>query len=115
VRLAVDQGDLEVDHRVSGDDAALELGTDALLHGRDVVVRHRAAHHLVDELEACSARQRFHLDVAHRVLAVAAGLLDVPAVASGRRSEGLPQRHLHRFGVQLDAAGPEPVQDHVGV
>ena len=30
-------------------------------------------------------------------------------------AEGLPQRHLHRLGVQLDAAGAQPVQHHVGV
>ncbi len=86
VRLAVDQGDPQVDHRVAGDQAALHLGADALLDRRDVVVRHRAADDLVDELEAGAAGQRLDLDVADGVLAVPAGLLDVPAVALGRRA-----------------------------
>ena len=66
VRLAVDQGDPQVHHRVTGEDAALQLGPDALLHGRDVVVRHRAADHPVDELEAGARGQRLHLDVGTR-------------------------------------------------
>ena len=83
VRLAVEERDPEVDHLVAGDEAALHLGAHALLHRRDVVVRHRAADDLVDELEPGAARQRLDLDVAHAVLAVPAGLLDVPAVALG--------------------------------
>jgi len=46
---------------------------------------------------------------------VAAGLLDVAPVAFRRGAEGLPQRHLDRLGVQLNAAGAEPVEHDVGV
>ena len=61
--------------------APFHLGPHALLHTRDELPRHRPADHLVDELESGARGQRLHLDVAHRILAVAAGLLDVPAVS----------------------------------
>ena len=83
MRLAADQADPDVDQRVTGRDAALHLGPDALLHARDELPWHRAAHHPVDELEPGPGRQGLDLDVADGVLAVPAGLLDVPAVPGG--------------------------------
>ena len=79
MRLAVDERHADVDHRVAGADAALHLGAHALLDRGDELPRHRAADDLVDELEARARRQRLDLDVADGVLAVPAGLLDVPA------------------------------------
>ena len=48
-------------------------------------------------------RERLHLDVAHRVLAVAAGLLDVAAMAFRFAADGFPQRHPQLDGVHGDA------------
>ena len=79
--LAVEQCHPDVDHRIAGADTLLHLRPHALLDARDEVSGYRAADHFVDELESGALRQRLHPDVTHRVLAVAAGLLDVPAVA----------------------------------
>ena len=67
----------------------LERVDHALLHRRDVVARHHAAGDLLLELEAGRARQR--LDLEHHVaeLAVAAGLLLVPAAHGDRLADGL--------------------------
>ena len=62
-----------------------------------------------------AARQRLDLDVADRVLAVAAGLLDLPTVAAGGGGERGQQRHPHRLGVDRGAAGAQPGQHHLGV
>ena len=95
VGLAVEEGDPDVDHRVAGEDALLQLVADALLHARDELPRHRTADDLVHELEAGAALERLDLDVAHRVLAVAAGLLHVPTQRGRLGDEGLAQRDLH--------------------
>ena len=58
---------------------------DALLDRRDVLPRDRAAEDVVLELEVAAARQRLDPDLAVAELAVAAGLLLVPAVRLGRR------------------------------
>ena len=79
VRLAVDEADPHVDQRSPRDDPLLGLGADPLLHRRDVVVGDRPTDDLVDELEAGALGQRLDLDRADGVLAVPAGLLDVPA------------------------------------
>ncbi len=91
---------------IAGADALLHLCPHALLDARDELPRHRAADHLVDELEAGALRQRLHLDVAHGELAVPAGLFDVAAVSLRRPAEGLAQRHAQ---VDLVDADPEPV------
>ena len=93
VRLAVDQRRPEVDRRVLGvGQPALQLRPDALLHARDVLRGHRAADDLRLEHEPRAARQRLELDVAHGVLAVPAGLLDVPAGDPRRLRDRLAHR-----------------------
>ena len=78
--------------------------------------RHRAADDLVDELESGALRQRLHLDVAHRELAMAAGLLDVSAVAFCVAAERLSQRHAQFDGVHGDAVpAGQRVEHHAGV
>ena len=106
------RGDLDVDHGIAGGVvprsiwARTPFSTDGMnCRGTD------AADHLVDELEARALGQRLDLDVADRVLAVAAGLLDVAAVPPrrGRRTSraaapaGRPGRRRRRSGC---AAGP---------
>ena len=94
--LAVGQRHAEVDDRVAVADAALHLGTYALLDRGDEVAGYGAPDDLVDELEPAALRKRLDLDVAHGVLAVAAGLLDVPPVALGGAAERLAQGHHER-------------------
>ena len=62
------------------------------LDRRDELPRDRAAEDVVDELEVAAARQRLDLDLAVAELAVAAGLLLVPAVRLGRRRDRLAVR-----------------------
>ena len=73
---AVDQRDLDVDHRVAGEDAVVSASRDALLDRGDVLPRDRAADDLVDELEALAGLVRLDLELDVAVLAVAAGLAD---------------------------------------
>jgi hypothetical protein len=47
---AVVDFDLEVDHRVAGQDATRRRFLDALVHGGNELGRDRAAHDLVDDL-----------------------------------------------------------------
>ena len=56
---------------------------DALLHGGDVALRDGAADHLVDELEALALPERLDPQQADGELAVATGLLLVPALGLG--------------------------------
>jgi hypothetical protein len=76
------------------------------------VARHRAAEDFVAELEAAAARQRLHANFAVAKLAVAAGLLLVPALRLGLAADGFAIRHLGRlerdFGV---VALLEPAHD----
>ena len=78
--------------------------------------RHRAADDLVDELEPGALRQWLDLDVADRVLAVPAGLLDVSAVPFCVAAERLPQRHPQVDGVDGHAVPfRQRVEHHAGV
>jgi hypothetical protein len=92
VGLAVEEGDPDVDQRVAGEHALGELGAGALLHRGDEVAWHGAADDLVDELETATAGERLDLEVAHGILPVPAGLLDVPALDDDLLDEGLAQR-----------------------
>ena len=116
MRLAVEQGHPQVDHRVPEPAALLHLRPDALLDARDELTRDRATDHLVHELEPRALRQRLDLDRAHGVLTVAAGLLDVPAQPPGAGAEGLAQRHDegHLVHVHPVALG-QPLDGHLGV
>ena len=84
---------------------------DALLDGRDELPRNGAAEDVVDELEVAAARQRLHLDLAVAELAVAAGLLLVPAVRLGGRGDRLPVRNPRRLEVHLDAEAALQLRD----
>ena len=84
-------------------DAALHLRAHPLLDAGDELAGYRAADDLVDELEAGPLGQRLDLDVADGELAVAAGLLHVPAVALGRPGEGLAQGDRERHLVDVHA------------
>ena len=103
MRLAVDQRDAYVDHRVAGQHALRQLVADALLHRRDELPGHRPADHPLGELDPGAALQRLDLHLAHRVLPVPAGLLDQPALHRGRAQERLPQRGAHRLDLDADA------------
>ena len=81
---AVEDGGLEVDHRVSGQESAHARVLDPLLDRRDVLPRNRAAEDVVLELEVAAARQRLHADLAVAELPVPARLLLVAAVRLGR-------------------------------
>ena len=78
--LAVVDLDAEVDHRESGEVAALPDVLDPLLDRGDVVPRDRAAERVVVELEVGAARERLDADLAVGELSVAARLLLVAAV-----------------------------------
>src|SRR5439155_14172170 len=74
VERAVDEGGLDVDHRVAGDHAARQRVADALLGRLPELAGHGPTHDLGLELEAAPARQRLESDDRVPVLALAAGL-----------------------------------------
>ncbi len=100
--LAVGERHAQVDHRVAGPDTPLHLGAHSLLDGGDEVAGYGAADDLVDELEAPALGQRLDLDVAHGVLTMAPGLLDVPSEPLAGSSERLAERHQERLGLDVD-------------
>src|SRR5688572_24682984 len=102
---AVEYRGPEVDHRVAGEEAAHARILDALLDRRNELARNGTAEDVVDELEVAATGQRFELDLAVAELAVAAGLLLVPAVRLGRGRDGLPVGNPWQLQVHLD---PEP-------
>ena len=103
VVLAVDERDLDVDHRVAGLDAGPERLLDALGDGGDELARHGAALDLRDELEAL-AGVRLDVDVDDAELARAAGLLDEAALDLVRRAaDRLAVGDLRAPDVRLDA------------
>ena len=108
---AVEDRRPEVDHRVAGEEAAHARVLDALLDGRDELPRDRAAEDVVHELEVAAARQRLDLDLAVAELAVAAGLLLVPAVRLGGRGDRLAVRNPRRLEVHLDAEAALQLRD----
>ena len=73
------------------------------LDRRNELARDRAAEDVVDELEVAAARQRLELHLAVAELAVAAGLLLVPAVRLGGRGDRLAVGNPRQLQVDLDA------------
>src|SRR3546814_11442759 len=72
-----------------------------MLDRADVLARHRAADHLVDEFKAPAARQRPDLDVHITELAVPAGLALEARVLLGRLADGFLVGGLRARGVDL--------------
>src|SRR4030095_17186774 len=84
---AVEDGGLEVAHRVAGWEAAHAGILDALSHGRHELPWNRAPEDVVLELEIAAARKRFDPDLAVAELPVATGLFLMTAVRLGRRRD----------------------------
>src|SRR5206468_9190186 len=76
---------------------------DPLLHRGAEVLGDGAAEDLVLPDEALAARRGRDLDDADPVLAVAAGLLDVPALGARRAMDGLAVGHARHRRRRLDA------------
>ena len=93
MRLAVEELDAHVDDRMPLRAAGGERIARALLDGRDVRARHRAADDRVDELEAAPRRQRRDPQLHHRELAVAARLLLQLALDLRVAGDGLAVGH----------------------
>ena len=73
---AVDEGHLDVDHGVAGDNAALQGLLDALVDRGDVLLGHDAANDSVDELVALALLIGLHVDDRVTILAAATRLAD---------------------------------------
>ena len=98
-------------------DAALHLRAHALLDADGMNWRGtEPPTTLSTNSKPAPSRQRLDLDVADGVLAVPAGLLDVPAEPLRRAGEGLPQRHHERHLVDVHAVPlGEPLEGDLGV
>ena len=89
VIAAVVQRHLDIRHRIAGQNAAFQRFLDTRLGRVDVFLRNPAARDIVLELEAGARRQRLHANLDVAVLAVTAGLLDVPAFGFGVLADGV--------------------------
>src|SRR6267143_44921 len=107
---AVGEPNLDVDHRVAGQDTRLERLADALLDRRDVFPRNRAADDLVLELEPLTGLIRLDLEIDVAVLAAAARLAHVAPLRLGRLADGLAVGDLGLADVGLH---PELAQQAV--
>src|SRR5271154_1069178 len=74
MRLAVDQGRLDIHHRVSGEHPVFHRLFHPVFHGPNELARNGAALGSVDELEADALAQRLDPELDHTELAVAARL-----------------------------------------
>src|SRR5690606_39528310 len=93
-----------VDHREAGGAARLHRLLEALLGGGDEGAADRPADDGALELEAAAAGERLEVDDAHAELAVAAGLLLVPALDAGDAAgHRLPVGDAHVLGVDVGA------------
>mmetsp|Transcript_28730 Transcript_28730/g.77352 ORF Transcript_28730/g.77352 Transcript_28730/m.77352 type:complete len:596 (-) Transcript_28730:17-1804(-) len=100
---AVNEGRLHAEHREAGDRAGREHRLDALLHARDVLLRHNAALDLLRKLEVGLGgvlRLEDHLNT--RELARTTRLLLVGVVDLGLLGDGLTVGDLRRALVALD-------------
>src|SRR5512138_2735299 len=111
VVAAVEDLDLEVDHRVAGEHAARHGLLDALLDRVDELLRDDAADGLVRELEALARLLRDEAQPAVAVLAAAAGLADVAALRLDLPRDGLAVGDLGLADVRLDLELPEHAVD----
>merc|ERR1719198_1036807 len=105
VEGAIGQLDLDINHRVAGNDTIQHLRLDALLDTRNVLLRDGSAGDLVHELEALvTVRLKDQLDLG--ILAGAAGLLLVGVPELGAGGDGLAVRHLRSadLGIHLELA-----------
>ena len=115
VLFAIEKGDLEVHHRIAGDDAALGGFPDALVHRRPVGLGNRTAEDLVDELVALAV-VGLHFDRALGELARAAGLLLVACRDLRARLDGLAIGDLGLVENDIDVVALfEPADDDLDV
>ena len=101
--LAVVHDDAHVLQRVARDRAFAQHLAHSFFYRGNELVGNRAAHDLVDELEARAARERLDLEVHLAELARAAGLLLVAAMAFGRARDGLAIRNARRVRLDVHA------------
>src|ERR1700730_518234 len=112
----VHQGGLDVDDRIAGQHAAVESLDDALLDRRVVFLRDRAAHDLVDELEALAGLVRLDVDLGVTVLAAPTRLPDEPPDAVRLALDRLAVGDLRLAHVGVDRKLPQhPVDDDLEV
>ena len=103
VVAAVVQRDLDVDHFVAGENAALHRFLNALVDRLDVLLGNRAALDVVDELVIpCPARSGSMRILSVTVVARTTGLADVLAFGLGGRANRLAVRHLRLTDVGFD-------------
>ena len=107
---AVEQRDADIHDREPGKGALLHHIDHTPLDRGDVLFRHAAAHHLVDELEPLARLERLQPHDNVRVLAAAAGLLHVLLVDLGPSGNRLAVGDLRGAGLHLDPELPaQPV------
>ena len=103
MELAVDQGHLDVDHRVPADHAVDHRLDDALLDRRDELVRDRAAEDLALVDEPLTVGEGLDLDRADGVLAVTTALFHVPTGGGRLAADRFPEGDLRGAGDDVDA------------
>src|SRR5450756_1847268 len=102
VKRAVVELDLDVDRRVTGEDASENRLTDALVDRLDELLGDRAARDAVDKLVVLALGMRAQADLGVAVLALAARLADELALARDVLADRLAVRDLGLADVRAD-------------
>src|SRR6516225_11880805 len=102
MRGAVDQPGFQVNDRKAGENARSQLSFETLLDCRDELLRHRAADYVVFEFETGPGGRRLSNDLDAGELAVAAGLLLMGVIDSGRSTDFLAIGNMRRADIGID-------------
>src|SRR5580692_5107501 len=103
---AVEYGDFDIHDGIARDHPGLHRFLNALVHGGNVLARHRAADDAIDEFVALALGQRLELQPHMPVLTAPAGLANELALGLDRAAQGFAIRHLRLayIGVDLELA-----------
>src|SRR5580692_2834021 len=102
---AIDEADLDIDHREAGENAGTERAFEALLDSREKFARHGSADDLVLEHESGARLARLGNDLDARELTVAAGLLLMGIVDRRRAGDLFAVGDLRRADIGVDFVG----------
>src|SRR5690606_3016149 len=100
------KSDLDVDHRITGQDAVLHLLLDALVDRGNVILGHDAANDGIDKLVALTALQRLDAKPDVTVLTTPTRLPDELAFLLDQLADGLAVGNLRLADVALDLELP---------
>src|SRR5580704_6645674 len=105
MRGAIDETDLDIDHREAGENAGAQRSFETFLDRREKLPRHRSTDDFVLEHETFAGRARFGNDLDAGELTVAASLLLMGVVLGRPPRDLLAIGDLRRADIGVDFVG----------